>query len=71
MRQDSTSPSTTLYIYDKSTSYTRTITGATTKLKLANASKIDRSAVTKIAFQTNGGKPIKLSRISPQLQCMV
>ena len=55
--------STSLCIYDRSSSYTRTLTSATTKLKLSNASKIDLSAVTRICFQTGGGKPIKMKRI--------
>ena len=55
--------SVTLCIYDRSTTYTRTITSATTRLKLQNASKIDRSAITRISFQTGGGQPVKMKRM--------
>ena len=55
--------STTLCLYDRSGSYTRTITGATTKLKLSNVTKVDKSALTRIAFQTTGGKVLKLKRV--------
>ncbi|MBQ7239712.1 MAG: family 43 glycosylhydrolase [Bacteroidales bacterium] len=55
--------STTLCLYDKSGSYTRTITSATTKLKLSNVTKIDKQAVTRVSFQTNGGKAIRLKRV--------
>ena len=55
--------STTLCLYDRSSSYTRTLTSATTKLKLSNVSKIDKQAVTRIAFQTAGGKAIRLQRV--------
>ena len=55
--------STTLCLYDRSGSYTRTITSATTKLKLSNVTKVDKSAITRIAFQTAGGTAIRLKRI--------
>lgn len=57
--------STTLYITDSSNkSYTRTITAARTRLKLSNVdSKVDRKAISRIAFQTNGGKAIKLKSV--------
>lgn len=55
--------STTLCLYDRSGSYTRTITGATTKLKLSNVTKVDKKALTRVSFQTNGGKAIKMKRV--------
>lgn len=55
--------STTLCLYDRNSSYTRTITGATTKLKLSNVTKIDKQNIARIAFQTNGGKAIRLKRV--------
>ena len=57
------SVSTTLCIYDRSGSYTRTITSATTKLKLSNVTKVDKTAITRIAFQTAGGSAIKLEQV--------
>jgi beta-xylosidase len=51
--------STTFYIYDASNSYSRTITAATTKIRLSNASNVNLKAVTKIGFQTSGGSAIK------------
>ena len=54
---------TTLCIYDRSGSYTRNITGATTKLKLSNVTKVNKEAITRIAFQTNGGKTLRLKHV--------
>ena len=55
--------STTLCLYDRSGSYTRTITAATTKLKLSNVSKVDKTALTRVSFQTAGGSPLTLKRM--------
>lgn len=54
---------TTLYIYEGSKSYTRTITSAATKLRLANITKVDKSAITRIAFQTAGTKALRLESV--------
>ena len=61
--QEKPAVSTTLCLYDRSGSYTRTITGATTKLKLSNVTKVDKSALTRVSFQTAGGKAIRLKRV--------
>ncbi|MBQ9363960.1 MAG: Ig-like domain-containing protein, partial [Bacteroidaceae bacterium] len=55
--------STTLCLYDRSGSYTRTITSATTKLKLSNVTKVDKHNISRVSFQTNGGKAIRLKRV--------
>lgn len=52
-----------LMVYDAQSSYSRTITGATTKLRLSNLKSIDRSAITRISFQTDGDKTLKLKAI--------
>lgn len=57
------SVSTKLCIYDASKSYTRTLTGATTKLKLANVTQVDKQSICRIAFQTAGGRPMTLSSV--------
>lgn len=55
---------TTLFVYDADGSYSRTITGVTTKIKLSNiSSKVDLTSLTQIGFKTNGGSAIKLSRV--------
>ena len=61
--QEKPAISTTLCLYDRSGSYTRTITSATTRLKLSNVTKVDKSALTRISFQTSGGKTIRLKQI--------
>ena len=61
--QEKPAVSTTLCLYDRSGSYTRTITSATTKLKLSNVTKVDKQNITRIAFQTNGGKTIRLKHV--------
>lgn len=55
--------STTLCLYDRSGSYTRAITAATTRLKLSNVTKVDKKAITRVSFQTAGGKAIRLKRV--------
>jgi hypothetical protein len=61
--QEKPAVSTTLCLYDRAGSYTRTLTGATTKLKLSNVTKVDKQALTRVSFQTNGGKALKLKRV--------
>ena len=55
--------STTLCLNDRNGSYTRMLTSATTKVRLANVTKVDKSALVRVAFQTAGGKALKLSRV--------
>lgn len=55
--------STSFCLYDGKSEYTRTIMGATTKIRLANASKIDLGNITKAGFTTSGGAAVKPVRI--------
>lgn len=56
---------TSLVIDDaKGGTYSRTLTSATTKLRLSNTdSKVDRSQISQIAFQTAGTKAVTIKRI--------
>lgn len=53
------------YIYATygGTEGSQTIFRATTKLKLSNVTKVDKQALTRVSFQTNGGKALKLKRV--------
>lgn len=55
--------STTFSISDVTSTYSRTITGAITRIRLSNVTTVDKSAITKAVFTTTGGQPIKLSRV--------
>lgn len=56
--------STSFYVYDSKGSYSRTVTGTMTKIKLSNvAAKVDLSAITKIGFQTATSTTLKPVRI--------